>query len=189
MSCNLTYAIPLDCIDSIGGLKGNIYLGVDVDFGTLTFGNSTGTYQEITGSAGATGAMYEFQVAKDVAHVNETWTVSNTNGTAFFAQALTFNLQKMSADKRNQLLLLIRNRNIKAIVEDNNGIYWLIGLTRGAVSTGTAAASGTAVGDLNGYTVVLTAQEPQPMYAVASTPQTTFSGLTWNAASSTQAPE
>jgi hypothetical protein len=188
MSCALTYAIPLDCISSIGGLKGNIYLGVDVNFGTLTYSNTTGEIQAISGATGDTGSMYEFQVAKDVAHFNETWAVSNTNGTAHFTQALSFNLQKMSPDKRNQLNLLVRNRNIKAIFEDNNGVYWVIGLTRGAVTTAGTAASGTAVGDLNGYTITLTADEPNPAYAISPDPQSVFTGIDFNAATSTQAP-
>ena len=176
MACQLNSTVALDCIDSIGGLKGNIYLGTDVDFGTLTFDANNG----ITGATGESGSMYEFQVAKDVANIAETWTISNTNGTAFFSQALTFNLQKMSAEKRNQLLLLVRNRNIKFIIQDNNGKYWLGGLTRGAVSTATTAASGTAVGDLNGYTVTLTAEEPNAMYEVVGEPATVFADIDFN---------
>ena len=177
MSCNLSYGIALDCIDSIGGVKGPIYIGADVDFGTLTVSSTTGTNSLITGATGDSGSMYSFEVAKDVAQATETWTISNTNGTAFFAQALSFNIQKMSADKRNELLLVARNRNLKAIFQDNNGRYWLVGLTRGAVVTAGTAVTGTQVGDLNGYTMTLTAHEPQPMYEVDSTPESVFTGI------------
>ena len=176
MACNLTYGIPLDCIDSIGGISGSVYIGSDVNFGTLTVSSATGSQSLITGATGGTGTMYEFEIAKNVGSFTETFNISNENGTAFFEQAFTLNLQKMEAEKRNQILLIARNRNLKVIFEDNNGKYWLMGLTRGAVVSAGTSVSGTAVGDLNGYTLTLTAQEPEMAYEVQSTPAVTFAG-------------
>ena len=82
----------------------------------------------------------------------------------------------MTAAKRNEILLVARNRNLKVIFEDNNGKYWLMGLTRGAVVSAGTSVTGTAVGDLNGYTLTLTAQEPEMAYEVQSTPAVTFAG-------------
>ena len=182
MACNLSYGIPLDCIDSIGGIKGSIYIGADVDFGTLTESSTAGSVSLITGATGESGTMYEFVVAKNVASFTETFNISNENGTAFFEQALSINLQKMDANKRNEILLVARNRNLKFIFQDNNGKYWLGGLTRGAVVSAGTSVTGTAPGDLNGYTLTLTAQEPAMAYEVASTPESVFADIDFIAA-------
>jgi len=163
MACNITGTIALDCIDSIGGLKA-AYIGTDVVIGAITQ-DVTGV---ITGLTGATGTLYEYELAKDTASFTETFNISNVNGTAFYSQALSINLQRMSAAKRNQLLLLTKNRDIKVVFLDNNGNYWLMGLSRGAVTTAGTSVTGTAPGDANQYTLTLTADEPAMAYQVAS---------------------
>lgn len=182
MACNLTYGIALDCIDSIGGVAGSIYISSDADLGTLTLSSTPGSVSLITGATGDTGQFYEFQVAKNTASFTETFNISNENGTAFFDQALSLNLQKMEANKRNELLLIARNRNLKVIFTDNNGKAWLMGYSRGAVVSAGTSVTGTAVGDMNGYTLTLTAQEPAMAYEVTAPVDDTFSGCTFTAA-------
>jgi len=182
MSCLIQYGLPLDCIDSIAGIKGSIYIGADVDFGTLTESSTAGSVSLITAASGDSGEMYEFVVAKNTASFTETFNISNENGTAFFDQALSLNIQKMEANKRNALLLVARNRNLKFIFEDNNGKYWLGGLTRGAVVSAGTSVTGTAPGDLQGYTLTLSAQEPAMAYQIADTPETVFTGIDFIAA-------
>ena len=126
--------------------------------------------------------MYEFVVAKSTASFTETFNISNENGTAFFDQALSINIQKLDANKRNAILLIARNRNLKFIFQDNNGKYWLGGLTRGAVVSAGTSVTGTAPGDLQGYTLTLSAQEPAMAYQVADTPETVFTGIDFIAA-------
>ena len=161
MACNLTAAIALDCLDSIGGIK-TLWVSTDFDYTSITAGATAG----ITALSGGTGDFYQIQVAKDVASFTETFNVSNTNGTAYFEQAVTIPVQHLSSAKRQQIQLLAYNRASRVVIEDNNGLYWLIGLTRGCVlSTGTTT-TGTAVGDATQYSFVLTAQEPEMAYQV-----------------------
>ena len=161
MACNLTAAIALDCLDSIGGIK-TLWVSTDFDYTSITAGATAG----ITALSGGTGDFYQIQVAKDVASFTETFNVSNTNGTAYFEQAVTIPVQHLSSAKRQQIQLLAYNRASRVVIEDNNGLYWLIGLTRGCVlSTGTTT-TGTAVGDATQYSFVLTAQEPDMAYQV-----------------------
>lgn len=163
MACNLTGAIALDCLDSIGGVK-TLWVSTDFDYTSVTAGATAG----ITAVAGGTGTMYQIEVAKDVASFTETFTVSNTNGTAFFEQAVTIPVQHLSSAKRQQIQLLAYNRASRVLVEDNNGLYWLVGLTRGCTLTTGSTTTGTAVGDATQYSFVLTAQEPEMAYQVAS---------------------
>jgi hypothetical protein len=44
-------------------------------------------------------------------------------------------------------------------VEDNNGQYFAVGLTRGCNVNGTIS-SGTNLGDMTGYTLTITSEEP-----------------------------
>ena len=161
MACNLTAAIALECLDSICGIK-TLRVSTDFDYTSITAGATAG----ITALSGGTGDFYQIQVAKDVASFTETFNVSNTNGTAYFEQAVTIPVQHLSSAKRQQIQLLAYNRASRVVIEDNNGLYWLIGLTRGCVlSTGTTT-TGTAVGDATQYSFVLTAQEPEMAYQV-----------------------
>jgi hypothetical protein len=163
MACNLTGAIALDCLDSIGGVK-TLWVSTNFDYTSVTAGATAG----ITAVSGGTGTFYQIEVAKDVASFTETFTVSNTNGTAFFEQAVTIPVQHLSSEKRQQIQLLAYNRASRVLVEDNNGLYWLIGLSRGCTLTTGSTTTGTAVGDATQYSFVLTAQEPEMAYQVAS---------------------
>lgn len=163
MACQLTSAIALDCIDSIGGVKA-AYIGVNVAIASASYDANN----MITGMTGATGTFYQYELPKDTASFTETFNISNTNGTAFYDQALTINIQKLSAEKRNQLLLLSRNRDIKVIFQDNNDNYWLLGKDRGGVISAGTSLTGTAPGDANQYSITISAQEPDMAYQVSS---------------------
>lgn len=162
-TCNLTAAIALDCLDAIGGIK-TLWVSSDFESGTITAGATAG----ITSLSGATGTFYQIEVAKDVASFTETFNISNTNGTAFFTQEVTIPVQHLSSAKRAQIQLLAYNRASKVVFEDNNGLYWLVGATRGCViSTGTTT-TGTAPGDATQYSFVLQAMEPQMAFQVST---------------------
>jgi hypothetical protein len=162
-TCNLTAAIALDCLDAIGGIN-TLWVSSDFESGTITAGATAG----ITSLAGATGTFYQIEVAKDVASFTETFNISNTNGTAFFTQEVTIPVQHLSSAKRAQIQLLAYNRASKVVFEDNNGLYWLVGATRGCViSTGTTT-TGTAPGDASQYSFVLQGMEPAMAYQVST---------------------
>ena len=159
--CNLTAAIALDCLDSIGGIK-TLWVSTDFDYTTVTAGATAG----ITALTGGTGDFYQIEVAKDVASFTENYSVSQTNGTAFFEQSVTIPVQHLSSAKRQQIQLLAYNRSSRVVFEDNNGLYWLVGLTRGCTLTTGTTTTGTAVGDATQYSFVLTAQEKEMAYQV-----------------------
>lgn len=170
MACNITSALALDCMNSIGGLKTAYILAGNIASTTEVAGEIT----DING----TGSFYQFELAKDTAFYNEAITVSNVNGTVFYQGELTIVLQKMSAEKRNQILLLAANRDLRIAFEDNNGITYIAGLTRGMVMSSGTAATGTAVADLNGYTLVFQSQEPASAGILAGTLADAVDGIT-----------
>jgi hypothetical protein len=57
-------------------------------------------------------------------------------------------------------------------IQDNNGNYLAVGMTRGTNTTG-SIATGVGLGDLNGYTLTITGQEPLMAQFVTSSLVTT----------------
>lgn len=170
MSCLINSAFTLDCISGIGGVKKSYFLGGEITAVTEANGELT----NLTG----TGSFYEFALPRDTAFFNETTNVSPTNGTIFYQQELTIILQKLSAAKRNQILLLAQSRNLQIVFVDNNDVNWIMGLTRGAQMTAGASATGTAPGDLNGYTLTFQGIEPQPVYPLSGDLADCVTGIT-----------
>jgi hypothetical protein len=158
MSCLINSALALDCMNAMGGLKTAYFLAGEITGTTAVAG-------EITAITG-TGSFYEFALAKDTAFFNEAINVSNTAGTVYYEGVLTIVLQKMDAEKRNAILLLAANRDLRIAFVDQQDVTWIAGLTRGMVMSASNAATGTAVADLNGYTLSFTAQEPAAAFPI-----------------------
>jgi len=162
MPCVLTQSLPLDCRDSIGGLKSVMF----IEFANVTaITAAAGVVTAITKAAGK--KFYKYDLAKETSQFTETFTSSVANGTFFYAQELSIVLNKLQTNVRNEILLLAQN-NLLAIAEDKNGSYWLLGRLNGLDVTGGTASSGTANGDRSGYTITLTAQEKELAISVNS---------------------
>ena len=176
MACALTQGYTLDCKDSLGGIT-EVYFMSAQDVASYTV--SGGVMTALTKDSGK--RFYKYELVKATSGVVENINASVENGTIFYQQELTIVLNKLQANTRNEILLLAKNLLV-AVAKDNNGKYWLMGYSRGAVVSAGTSVTGTAVGDLNGYTLTLTAQEPAMAYEVQATPASTFAGCTFTAA-------
>lgn len=150
----------LACKDAVGGIKA-IYFA---DYGTL--GTATITNGIVTAFSGLTYTLYQYDV-KSASNLAQTITSSNDNGTTYYEQAITLVLTKLDALSQVELQKLIVSRP-HAFIQDNNGNYLSVGMTRGCDTNGTID-TGTALGDLNGYSLTITAQEPLMAQFVTST--------------------
>ena len=169
MSCNLSAGRAVPCKDVVGGIQKVFF----VDFGGL--GDITYTADEITDASG-TFSAYEYDL-KGGSSLEQTITSSRETGTTFFEQVLTLNLTKLSKEDNVQIKLLAYGRPQVAVV-DNNGNAFLMGVEFGAEVTGGTVATGTAMSDLSGYTLTLTAQEKLPANFIAgATLANPFAGL------------
>jgi len=165
MSCSLTTGYALGCRNSVGGLK-TLYLKNWVATGSVGY-NASGQVTGFTPTA-SSGSWFEYDMTKATSSMTETYTASSENGTIFFAPEVTFVINKLQTAVRNELLLLARAK-VYAIIEDNNGSYWLIGAANGLELTAGTAGTGTAFGDRSGYEITLSGMEPLPMFNIAST--------------------
>lgn len=153
-NCLISAGYTLGCKDNTGSIK-SVYLGnwsSNTTYAEKTDGTITGT------TSGST--VYKFDVVKQTAGLNETINASTENGTVFYQQELALVFNKMSADLRNQILLIAKATTV-AIIEDQNGNYWLLGRVNGMDLTTGTAGTGVAYGDRNGYALTLTGMEPE----------------------------
>jgi|TARA_R110000782_G_scaffold68819_2_gene138477 hypothetical protein len=156
MACDLTLGRKEPCKDSVGGIK-NIYF---VDFGDL--GTVTLTDDEITNMTGTAGNLtaYKYEV-KGASSLEQTVTASRETGTTFYDQTLNITLKKLTKEDNKELKLLAYGRPHVAI-EDYNGNVFMMGLEHGADVNGGTIVTGSAMGELSGYTLTLNAQEKLP---------------------------
>lgn len=151
MACVLTTGRKLPCKDAVGGIKQVFF----VDYGTL--GSATITNGVVTAFSGNAYSCYQYDV-KSASGLEQTITSSNDNGTTFYEQTMTLVLTKLDAATQQELQHIVASRP-HVFVQDNNGNYLAVGMTRGCDTNGTIS-TGVALGDLNGYTLTVTAQEP-----------------------------
>jgi len=157
MSCSISASRTEPCKDKIGGIKKVWFVtysdAIDWDTSVAgTIGLSTGTI---------TGYNYEVRMASGLTN---TITSSRENGTTFVTQSLTLQLKGLTATDEAEILALSRGRWI-VVIEDNNGSGWVIGREYGADLTTGTAQTGTALGDLYGYTITIEGMERElPLY-------------------------
>ena len=143
---------PLNCKDSVGGLK-NVYFMKSIESEWTLTEDEISTY---TGTASA----YKYEL-KGNSTFEQTITSSRENGTVFYEQVLNLTLPKLSAVD-NKAIKLLTWDNPQVLVEDYNGNIFLVGLQNGADVSGGTIVTGGAMGDMSGYTLTLTAMEKIP---------------------------
>ena len=150
MSCNQVLSgIPRDCEGSIGGVKRVLFINHDA-LGKVTVNEETGVVTAIE----AVGKFQEYIPKKDTASFASALEVGEGDNRAFVA-TLVMNFGKLTASKRVSVLPLLVNE-LAAIVEDNNGVFWLVGKNIPLQATEGGLNSGTTISDTSAFTVTMT---------------------------------
>lgn len=129
---------------------------------------------EIPGAVAAT-VLDDFVSPKNTSSFTQTVNASIENGTVFYSQVLSLVCNKPVAADITEIQNLAKGR-LAIVVQDLNDNYFVMGHTRGAELSGGSLATGTAIGDLNGFTLEFTAEEAIPAPFLDSTDAT----LTFN---------
>jgi len=156
MACDLTLGYKEPCKDDIGGIKAVYFVNWGDATGYTYDATDTDVIDAVAGSPSA--LKYEL---KGASTFTQTINSSRENGTTFFEQVLELTFKKLTPKMHKELKLMSYGRP-QVIVEGNNGILQYAGLTRGMDVTGGTIVTGGALGDLSGYTLTLTGQEPVP---------------------------
>lgn len=178
MPCYISSGLALGCSDGIGGIKKIYIVGGATGEVTGTTYNATG---EITGATSTTGTtIYGFELKRNTSSLSQNVTKSFENGTIYFEQVLTAVFFKYDQDKRNQVKILSQNDAIQIIAIDQNDVQYYLGQVNGMYLSGGSAATGTALGDRNGFELTFTGQEQEPARVISGTLATVFTGATIN---------
>ena len=176
-TCDITSGFTLGCRDNVGGIT-NLYI-LSGSITTVT-DVSDGLIGGITGS----GEFFKYELFRQTSDFTEAITATPENGTVYYEQTANAVFFKLQSSTRNQIKVLAQNPNLKVIVQTNNGTvdgvgqYWLLGQDRGMQLLSGTGASGTAFGDLNGYNLTFTGQEPNPASEISGSLSGALSGIT-----------
>lgn len=158
MPCDISLGRAEQCKNSIGGLRAVYFINWG-DATTVTYSATAGQEDVITALGGTpTGYKYEL---KGSSTFEQTVTSSRENGTTFVDQKLSLSLKKLSIADNKQLKLLAYGRP-QIIVEDNNGNFFMAGLTKGMDLVTATISSGAAMADMSGYKMEFQGMEPVP---------------------------
>jgi hypothetical protein len=160
MACeNLSLGRLKPCKDSVGGINA-IYF---VNYGAITalsFNSADTDVIETLGASGTEVSAYKYDV-----HFSSSLTQniqsSTENGTTAFEQVLEVSMPRLTKEDHKEIKL-ISYGHPHVIVEDQNGNLFLSGLRNGMEVTGGTIVTGTAMGDMSGYTLTLTGMEKVP---------------------------
>ncbi len=177
MSCDITSGFTLGCRDNTGGIK-NLYI-LSGSITSITDA-SEGLIESISGS----GEFFQYELFRQTSDFSEAISATPENGTVFYEQSVNAVFFKLQSSTRNQVRVLAKNPDLKIIVETNNGSedgvgkYWLLGEENGVQLLSGTGATGTAFGDLNGYSLTFTGQEPEPASEISGSLADALSGIT-----------
>ena len=159
MACLLTHGRAEVCKEFVGGIK-SIYFINYGDLGAIAYGTiNTDASDQINTIAG-TMSLFKYDL-KGANSFEQTVTSSRENGTTFVEQTLTFTIKGLDATTTKQMKLLAWGRP-HVIIKTNANNFLLAGLNNGMDVTTGLIANGTAMGDLNGYTMTLVGMEAIP---------------------------
>lgn len=152
MACNTIKSFDMDmCVSNLGGVK-NIWLANYVeDAATIaTSGDTEGTV-----TAFASGVTWQkYPMRKNVASMTSTLNVGD-EGSSYVSTEISMVFSRMDTPKRLAVVALAIGECM-ALVEDANGNLWFCGKDNPLGCTAGTGETGTAKGDPNHYTVVLT---------------------------------
>jgi len=157
MACDLTSGRAKACFDVVGGVKSVSF----ANYGTLGAITYDVTDTDVITAFAGSPVFYQYDLKGSANTYTETITKDVNNGTSFYAQSLAIQLPKMDKETHKELKLLVWN-SPHVVIEDYNGNNFVMGLENGADVTGGTIVTGGARGDLNGYTLTLTAEEKIP---------------------------
>ena len=150
MSCTQTLAgLAKDCNANRGGIVEVLIANFDdVTAITITSGVVTG----ITMDTGKKFKVYSF--AKNTGNLTSTYTIDPASGVKFVTSQLLLQFNRMNTTARVELTALAL-ADLRVIVKDANGTYWLLGKDEPVNASAGDGQTGTARSDANRYTLTL----------------------------------
>lgn len=165
--CELSSGFTLDCKDGIGGIKQIVLVDKTQVTNFIFDENEIVTLIE----GAAFGDLFTYELPTQTGSFEETINFNRDAGTIFYTQTVNVMLNKLSAAKRLELQSVAQARVI-VFVNDTNNNWWAVGYEYGADLSTATAATGTVLGDMNGFTLAFTHETPKRAYKLTGAPST-----------------
>lgn len=150
MACNQVISgLIQDCATSKGGVS-EVYLANYEDVSAITV--SDGAVTGITMASGKKFKRYYFRPG--TSSMTSTLNLDVAAGVNFVQTLLTMLFSRMETTKRIEMSALAVN-DLRAIVKDSNGVYWLLGEEEPVIANAGDGQTGTAKTDANRYSITL----------------------------------
>ena len=148
--------ITLDCNPVLAGIK-RVYLGYN-DQLTITPDPQTQT-ATIAAKEGAesTAKLYAYDIVANTGGLTSTITKNEQNGTRYYTNTIAMQFNRLEAKKHLEVQAMAAEALV-AVVETNDGKYWVVGADSYLSATESNAQTGSSFDDLNGYTISLAAR-------------------------------
>ena len=148
--------IALDCNPVLAGIK-RVYLGYN-DQLTITTDTAaqTATIAAKEG-AEATAKLYAYDIVANTGGLTSTITKNEQNGTRYYTNTIAMQFNRLEAAKHLEVQAMAAEALV-AIVETNDGKYWVVGADSYLSATESNVQTGSSFDDLNGYTISLAAR-------------------------------
>ena len=153
MSCDLANGRLEVCKDAVGGIDAVYFVNYN-DYTGITY---DGTNADVIDSVAGVASIYKYEL-KGTNSFEQVVNSSRENGTTFVEQTLTMTLKKQDATTHKSVKLLAYGRP-HIVVRNRNNQFFFAGLEHGMELTTANVSNGTAMGDLNGYTLTFVGQE------------------------------
>lgn len=155
--CNLTSLTGLTrpCA-SKGGVKTEIYITLRENIGEYTFTEEQEPYNTINSLPLVEGAKWHrFEFNKNAVNFTNTAQYDSQTGEfSYFDNTLNLSFRKMDASMRLSIMSLLQNETV-VVLEDNNGIKYIMGLEEYVSSTSATFDSGVNKTDSNAMSITL----------------------------------
>ena len=172
MPCNISKGYQLPCKDAVAGIQAVYFLNYNQAGYNVTQSIST---DEITGLGNVTAYQYQVKGANN--NLQDNINSSRDNGTTFFEQVVNVQFTKLNASTNKELKLMAYGRP-QIVVHTYSGDAFLVGKNNGCELTAGSIQTGTAMGDLYGYTATFTGQEQlYSQFITGSTVANPFAGI------------
>jgi hypothetical protein len=153
--CDVSEGRLVGCKDVIGGINKIFLLNYDADL----LSKLTITSNEITDIDSAV-TLYQYDLRPNTATFNANFTSDDATGSTYYEQVLDVTLQKIVKEDIPHLDNILKGRCQVWVLDANDNVF-LLGTRFGCSVTAGAMSTGTAKGDLSGFTLTFTSQETE----------------------------
>ena len=168
MACDITKGrLDTPCKTGVGGVKAFYF----ANFEPLIYKQFEKTDGLVTAllksNSGTPLDLYKYELRSSGHNLEDANENSEETGTSFVTSTFTAILKQIGATTRDELQLASFGRP-QVFVEDYNGNFLLVGIENGCTVT-VNQVTGSAMGELSGYNLTITAQEREMSYLIDPT--------------------